>query len=296
MNAAQLVVVVVVVLGLWVLWKRHKFPGGWAFAFSWRYESDRDALANARSKAREASRKAAEAESAAQAELTSAQASYERDLRGLEQQIARLRNPGAGERLGSLGELVLFQHILVVTSAPATRSIELAGLDARFDTGQTNHSIYLTDTAGRVHRAKYPHGVPATDDQQRFDEEAVRDFTVAIQNAVADENSHRARIPHQLAQAEQQLEQARADTRAQEAARKKLARVRQRATARTRTAKLQIPNWKNLSRTGKPSQATCHPSSQRTQRCWRPRARRPTAKDSPVRHGPTPSGGQPVDP
>jgi hypothetical protein len=79
-----------------------------------------------------------------------------------------------------------------------------------------------------VHRAKYPHVLPAADDQQRFDEEAVRDFTVAIQNAVADENSFRARIPHQLTQAEQQLEEARTDTRAQEAARKKLAVVRQR--------------------------------------------------------------------
>ncbi|WP_330310427.1 MULTISPECIES: hypothetical protein [unclassified Streptomyces] len=182
----------------------------------------------ARSKARELSRRAAEAESAALAELTSAQAAYERRLRQLEQQIARLRNPGTGERLDSLGKLVLFQHVLVVTSGPGTRSIELAGLDARFDTGQTNHSIYLTDVAGRVHRAKYPHHQPAMPDQQRFDEEAVRDFTVAVQNAVANENSLHTRIPRQLTQAEQELEEARADTRAQEVARKEVTLVRQR--------------------------------------------------------------------
>lgn len=174
------------------------------------------------------SRRAAEAESAALAELTSAQAAYERRLRQLEQQIARLRNPGTGERLDSLGELVLFQHVLVVTSGPGTRSIELAGLDARFDTGQTNHSIYLTDVAGRVHRAKYPHHQPAMPDQQRFDEEAVRDFTVAVQNAVANENSLHTRIPRQLTQAEQKLKEARADTRAQEVARKEVTLVRQR--------------------------------------------------------------------
>ncbi|KYK17332.1 MULTISPECIES: hypothetical protein [Streptomyces] len=81
-----------------------------------------------------------------------------------------------------LGELVLFRHVLMVTSGPGTRSIGLAGLDARFDPGKVNHSIYLTDATGRVHRAKYPHLHPATDDQQRFDEEAVRDFTVAIPN------------------------------------------------------------------------------------------------------------------
>ncbi|MFJ1610401.1 hypothetical protein ACIOHS_44920 [Streptomyces sp. NPDC088253] len=228
MNAVQLVVVVVVGLGTWVLWRRHRYPGGWAFAFSLKYESDREALANARSKAREVSRRAAEAESAALAELTSAQAAYERRLRQLEQQIARLRDPGTGERLDSLGELVLFQHVLVVTSGPGTRSIELAGLDARFETGQTNHSIYLTDVAGRVHRAKYPHHQPAMPDQQRFDEEAVRDFTVAVQNAVANENSLHTRIPRQLTQAEQELEKARADTRAQEVARKEVTLVRQR--------------------------------------------------------------------
>lgn len=228
MSAEQLVVVLVVGVGLWVLWKRHRYPGGWAFAFVWKYESDRDALANARHKAREVSLRAAEAESAAQAALTSALAAYERRLRQLEQQTARLRNPGAGGRLSSLGELVLFQHALMVTSGPAARSIELAGLDARFDTGRMNHSIYLTDASGRVHRAKYPHLLPATDDDQRFDEEAVRDFTVAIQNAVADENSFRARTPHQLSRFAEELEEARADTHAQEEARKQLARVRRR--------------------------------------------------------------------
>jgi outer membrane translocation and assembly module TamA len=227
MGAVQLVVVGVVGLGLWVLWRRHRYPGGWAFAFSLKHESDRETLANARNKAREMSRRAAQAESAALANLTSAQAAYERRLRELDQLIARLRNPGTGERLGGLGELVLFEHILVVTSETGTRSIWLAGLDARFDTGRANHSIYLTDVTGRVHRAKYPHLPSPADDQQRFNEDAVRDFAVAIQNAVADENSFRARIPRQLTQAEAKLEEARADTRTQEAAREELTRVRQ---------------------------------------------------------------------
>lgn len=208
-SAEQMVVVVVVGVGLWVLWKRHRYPGGWAFAFGRKCESDRDALANARHKAREVSRRAAEAESAAQAKLASALAAYERRLRQLEQRIARLRNPGTSGRLDSLGKLVLFQHVLMVTSGPAPRSIELAGLDVRFDTGRTNHSIYLTDPIGRVYRAKCPHLLPAVDDDQRFDEEAVRDFTVAIQNTVADENSFRARIPHQLSHFAEELEEAR---------------------------------------------------------------------------------------
>ncbi|MGW6890389.1 hypothetical protein ACWGKK_36525 [Streptomyces chartreusis] len=228
MDAVQIATVIVVGLALWALRKRYRFPGGWAFAFSLRYESDREALASARNKARDVSRRAAQAESAALAALASAQDAYERRLRQVEQQLARLRSPGAGARLDGLGELVLFKHILVVTSGAKTRSIELAGLDVRFDTGRTNHSIYLTDVTGRVFRAKYPHVLPAMDDQQRFDEDAVRDFAVAIQNAVADENSFRARIPHQLTQAEAELEEARADTHTQEAARKQLTLVRQR--------------------------------------------------------------------
>ncbi|MET9720316.1 hypothetical protein ABZZ46_33635 [Streptomyces rochei] len=252
MSAVQWVVVVVIGLGLWVLWRRHRFPGGWAFAFSLQYESEREALTSARQKAREVSRRAAETESAALASLTSAQSTYERRLRQLEQQIARLRNPGAGERLSGLGELVLFRHVLMVTSGPGTRSIELAGLDARFDLGKTNHSIYLTAATGRVHRAKYPHLLPATDDQQRFDEEAVRDFTVAIQNAVADENSFRARLPQQIAAAEEALEEARADTRAQEAARDRLTQVRQRNRQdphrKAADSKLEeaLKDWENL--------------------------------------------------
>ncbi|MHC3455722.1 hypothetical protein [Streptomyces prasinus] len=146
----------------------------------------------------------------------------------MEQQIARLRNPGIGERLDDLGELALFKHFIVVTSTTGTRSIPLDGLDVRFETGQINHSIYLTEATGRVHRAKYPHLLPAMDDQQKFDEDAVRDFAVAIQNAVADENTFRARLPTQLKKVEKELEDARVDTRAQEAARKRLAQVRQR--------------------------------------------------------------------
>ncbi|KYK17333.1 hypothetical protein AUW26_00020 [Streptomyces sp. CC71] len=100
MSAVQWVVVVVIGLGLWVLWRRHRFPGGWPFAFSLKYESDREALASARQRTRDVSRRAAETESAALASLRSAQSAYEWRLRQLEQRIARLRKPGAGERLG----------------------------------------------------------------------------------------------------------------------------------------------------------------------------------------------------
>ncbi|MFF8589694.1 hypothetical protein [Streptomyces althioticus] len=252
MGAVRLIVIIAVGLSLWVLWRRHRFPGGWTFAFSSLYEKEREALAHARRTARQVSRTAAEAESAALAGLTSAQTDYERTLRQLEQRIARLRSPGAGERIGGLGELTLFQHILVVTAGASARSMELAGLDARFDTGKTHHSIYLVEATGRVYRATYRHLVPATDDLPQFDEEAVRDFAVAIQNAVADENSFRARIAYALQQAQQELEEARADTRAQEAARHRLAQVRQRNQQdphrKAAESELEgaLEDWKNL--------------------------------------------------
>ncbi|MEU1320770.1 hypothetical protein [Streptomyces tibetensis] len=183
MSTVRLVVVVVVVAGLWVLWRRHRYPGGWVFAFSSLYAADRQGLAAARDRARDAARSAAQAESAALAALTSAQADHERELRRLEQQVAGLRDPGTGGRLAGLGELVLFEHVLVVKSATASRSIELAGLSVRFETGRKNHSVYLTEATGQVYRARYPHVAPATDDQQQYDEDAVRDFAVAIENA-----------------------------------------------------------------------------------------------------------------
>ncbi|MDT0438679.1 MULTISPECIES: hypothetical protein [Streptomyces] len=228
MNTVRLAGAVAAALGIWVLWRRHRYPGGWAFAFSFQYETDRERLANARSKARHAARTAAQTESTAQAQLTSAKADYDRRLDQLAQKIAALRNPGTGERLGSLGELALFRHALVVTSSTDTRSIALADLDVSFDKEERIYSIYITQVTGHRHRVKYPHFRAPLDDQPLFDHEAVSDFVIAIQNAVADENNTRARIPHQLKEAERELEDARADTRAQEAARRRLAQVRQR--------------------------------------------------------------------
>ncbi|WP_329317901.1 hypothetical protein OIE77_42390 [Streptomyces sp. NBC_01715] len=165
----------------------------------------------------------------AQGAVASAEATYDRRLRTLEQRIAVLRNPGSGARTAGLGELVLFEHLVVVTSGTGSRSIELAGLDVRFEMGQKNHSIYLIDATGQVHRAKYPHHPPVADPLvQRFDEDEVRDFAVSIQNAVARENSFRARIPQQVKQAEAELAEARADTSALDAAREHLVRAQER--------------------------------------------------------------------
>ncbi|MEU9979559.1 hypothetical protein [Streptomyces sp. NPDC051014] len=227
---AWLGAVLVAGLGIfWVVRRRHMYPGGWAFAFSLRYEGDREALAKARALSQDRARRAAQEEAAAQDALASAEAGHERRLRALEHKIAGLRSPGSGARIDGLGELVLFTHLVMVRSDTTTHPIELAGLDARFELGQQNYSVYLTDAAGHVHRAKYPHR-PAPDAllAERFDEDRVRDFVVAIQNAAARENSFRARIPEQLQTFESELAAARADTSVQDAARERLGAVRER--------------------------------------------------------------------
>jgi multidrug efflux pump subunit AcrA (membrane-fusion protein) len=55
----------------------------------------------------------------------------------------------------------------------------------------------------------------------------VRDFTVTVQNAIAEERSFRARLPGRLKEAEAELAELRADTGAVDTARERLARLRE---------------------------------------------------------------------
>ncbi|CAM5655631.1 MULTISPECIES: hypothetical protein [Streptomyces] len=228
MDAVQGAVFVLAGGLIWVLWRRYRYPGKWTFTFSLRYESEREHLAEARRRLRDIKQEAHRQESKAQAELDTHRASYERKVHVLEQRIAALHNPGLGDRLDQLGELTLFEHIVLVESADERKPIPLAELDVRFDTGQRNHSVYLTQPDQQVHRAKYPH-YPATEEQeQRFDEDQVRDFAVRIQNTVARENAFRADLPQQLAQAQQELKRARDDTVSKDEADARLSQLRAR--------------------------------------------------------------------
>ncbi|MGW3938394.1 hypothetical protein [Streptomyces phaeochromogenes] len=222
--------IILVGAGVWVVRRRRQsYPGEWAFTFGLKYEGDRDALAKARSKARDWDRRAAQEESWAEREVTSAEAKREQELRALEQRIAVLRNPGSGTRVDGLGELILFRHRLVVKSisGTGTRSIELADLDAQFDRGEKNYYIYCTDATGRIYRADYPHSPAAIEAQEeRFDENRVRDFAMAIKNAAVVENGFRAQLPRQIQEAEAELEKVRADASELDAARERLERLR----------------------------------------------------------------------
>ncbi|MGW9068008.1 hypothetical protein ACWGQT_00955 [Streptomyces yangpuensis] len=212
-----------------VAWQRYRYPGRWEHAFSQRHADARKSWSDARSAARAWEHSKTQAELQARHDVESAETAQEERLRRLDQRIASLRSPGRGKRVQALGELTLFQHVLVVQSPSRTRSIALAGMEVRFEPGQRNYSVYCTDADGHVHRAKYPH-LPSSpgSDEQLFDEEQVRDFAVTIQNAVTQETVFRARLPRQLKEAESRWEEVQADTSELDAARERLEKLRQR--------------------------------------------------------------------
>ncbi|MFI1280928.1 hypothetical protein ACH4U5_09210 [Streptomyces sp. NPDC020858] len=212
-----------------VAWQRYHYPGGWAYAFSPRHADARKSWWAARSAARAWARSATQGEAQASEVVDSAEKTREERLRRLEQRIASLSNPGRGKRVDALGKLVLFRHVLLVQSPSGTRSIALAGMEVRFELGQKNYSVYCTDADGHVYRAKYPHRHSSPEDgEQLFDEDQVRDFAVTIQNAIAQENLFRARLPRQLKEAESKREEVQADTNELDAAQERLQKLRQR--------------------------------------------------------------------
>ncbi|MEU6841681.1 hypothetical protein ABZ930_07370 [Streptomyces sp. NPDC046716] len=251
---AWLGVIVLAGVGFWVGRRLHRYPGGWAFAFGLRYESDRDALANARSEVRAQTRKADRDVSLARSAVTAAETSRKRRLRELGQKQTRLRHPGSGERTGSLGALTLFQHRLMVKSDSEISSAELAQMEVHFTTDQTYHYIYCINSGGQSLQAKYRHLPPApeTQEERRFDESTVRDFVRDIEKAVARENSFREQLPHQLAVVESELEEAENDTSAADAARERLEEVRERNRQDPRSKVLEqklaaaLTDWEEL--------------------------------------------------
>ncbi|MDQ0771607.1 multidrug efflux pump subunit AcrA (membrane-fusion protein) [Streptomyces aurantiacus] len=216
-------------LVLWRLYRRwHMYPGPWRYAFALRHEPYREPLAQARAQSGNFAQQAVQSESVARQQAASAEAAYDRRIRALEQSVAHLRSPGSGARIDGLGELTLYTHRVVIQNGAKTRSVDLAGLNADFDPGKLNHSVYVKDATGHVHRARYQH-VPTADSSpdQLFDEDRIRDFVVTIQNASARENTFRSCLPEQLRQAEKELANAQTDTRAQDTARERLERIRE---------------------------------------------------------------------
>ncbi|MGW4197604.1 hypothetical protein [Streptomyces sp. NPDC005004] len=234
MGAIWPAVIAVVAGGAYAGWRRYLFPGGWAFALAARFAAERRELAEARSKVRGLEGAARADESAARSELAEQERRYKNEVRTRERLIATLNNPGTGKRLAGLGEVALYEHVVVAKDASGVRhTLPLAGLGVELDRGEESYHLYLVRADKQRVRVDYPRlgADPDDTEQPRFTEKRVRDFADGVQNAAAQENTFRARLPERLKETEAELDRVRADTAARERARERLARVRKRNEA-----------------------------------------------------------------
>ncbi|MHA6760177.1 hypothetical protein [Streptacidiphilus sp. PAMC 29251] len=209
-------------IGAYVGWQMYRYPGGWAYAFGAAYTAERKSLAKARRRVRGLERDDHRERSGAETKVRNAEARYRRRIRAIDRRLSTLRQPGRGILLEQLGDLVLHKHVLLVKG----EVVPLAGLRVRFEEAKRNHHIYVTRPDGRVRFESFPH--------ELHEEGEVRRFAVRIENEAAAEKTFLERCEDEMAEAEIALQQARADTSAQETARAQLAQVTERQQADSR--------------------------------------------------------------
>ncbi|MFD9208719.1 hypothetical protein ACFVZM_20880 [Streptomyces sioyaensis] len=207
MDGVRVMVLIMIGCATWVGWQLYSFPGGWAYAFGTQHAGERQHLSEARRKMREAERSSYRRVAAAKEQQHSTQALFEERIRRAEKTLQRVSQPGRGEPVEQQGAAVLHQHVLLI----AGEEIPLAGLRVRFEQAQHKNHIYVTRLDGTVHWTPFPHA--------EHEEDGVRRFAVRIENAVAAENAFRAQQKALITQAEKELQEARADTGARDAAR-----------------------------------------------------------------------------
>jgi hypothetical protein len=199
--------------GVCTLWRRSKFPGTWAHTFHAEYRDERALLAQARRALREVDRDLRQAETEAREQVSSAREERAERIGKLTREVARLREPGRGTELNRLGGLVLYEHAVV--ASPEGEELPLAGLRARVERSD-DLWMYLTKPDGSGDVAKFPYRRdPATareENVQLFDELQVRRLEMRMNQAAADEKVFRAGLAMQLAQAQEELAEARKDT------------------------------------------------------------------------------------
>jgi hypothetical protein len=217
LEALGWVLVVLLCCGATVGWQMYRYPGGWAYAFGTMYAPDRKELATARLAVRTVRREHSRELSSAEGQLRDAERRQSRQIDSADRQLKELRNPGPGELRETMGAMTLHQHCLRISK----EEIPLDGLRVRFEAGRRNTCyIHVTLPDGHEQSASFPGA--------QFEEEDVRGFSRRITNAVADENRACAEREQRIAEVEEDRRRAVADTAAQEAAREKLVRVKER--------------------------------------------------------------------
>lgn len=206
----------------YTLWRLYSYPGGWAYAFSPRYATDRNDLGSARRKVRVLAWEAKKELAAAHAHLGRTKAQHRARIRGIERQIDKLLRPGHGTLITQYGGLTLHQHTLIKEE----REIPLTGLEVRLDHAQHQHFIHLTPADGDACYERYP--------RTEHEEDDVRRFAIQLENAVAEENAFRSRTAALITHKQDELAQAQADTQPQQDARKRLDETTERHRRDTR--------------------------------------------------------------
>ncbi|MYS47758.1 hypothetical protein GTY23_42640 [Streptomyces sp. SID5998] len=208
-------VLLVLVGVVWTGWRCRMFPGGWHFAFTSAYADDRNDLAQARRRAREAEREGRQRVSRAQSVVNDARARKRERVRTLERRIAGLREPGPGPLKKTLGDLALHHHVLRIKE----RSVPLAGLQARFEGSADHHYAYVTPADGHETMHDYPHAL--------YKEREVRGFVLHVTNGARREAKFIDGRDAEIRKLEEELQQVTDDDTEEEAARQRLAEVTQ---------------------------------------------------------------------
>ncbi|MGW4287446.1 hypothetical protein ACWEIK_10980 [Streptomyces sp. NPDC004673] len=228
--AYVIVVLLAAALAGWgVSVRARKFPGSLARAVLPRHAEDRRPLTEARANVRTLEDTGRWEESAAKTALTEAEQRRKRELRDADQRVTRLEKPGRGRQLSKLGELTLYEHTLVKQPPTgAVRTLQLADLRVRFESGDSCYYLYVLKADGTPDRTNYPRRTGEGEEAKGYTEDRVRDFCDAVQSAVARENDFRATLPEQLKQAQRDRDLLERDTEAVDRARQRYAEIQAR--------------------------------------------------------------------
>ncbi|MER5842729.1 hypothetical protein ABT099_20930 [Streptomyces prasinus] len=215
-------VAVVMALGVWwTVWQLVRYPGGWAYAFHEEHREARKALEEARDVVRELRRSARREKWQALAEVKRAEWAYRRQVRHAESKLERLSTPHRGARVEQLGEVTLYEHTVLISDD----EVPLAGLHVRFELAHSTHVsyVYLTQPDGRERMERY--------DSKEFPEDAVRRFSVQIQNAAVAANRLQEQRAGNIRALQAELREARTATQPMEEAQERLEKTRARHDA-----------------------------------------------------------------
>ncbi|MFF3896418.1 hypothetical protein ACFYY3_25235 [Streptomyces sp. NPDC001812] len=215
-------VVVVMALGAWwTVWRLVRYPGGWAYAFHEEHREARKALEDARGAVRELRRSARREKWQALAEVRRAEWAYRSRVRQAESELERLRTPHRGAQIEQLGRIILYEHTVLISDD----EVPLAGLHVRFELARSTYVsyVYLTQPDGRERMERY--------DGKEFPEDAVRRFSVQIQNATVAADRLQEQRADNIRALEAELREARQATEPIEVAHERLEKTRARHDA-----------------------------------------------------------------